>query len=118
MCCTDDHIGPPPEWHRDHDDASLTDYPRLPGGLHWGQGSAALALALWAAVLGLPAEPGPRPVSTEGGQGRAELAWRHGDDIPSRMWRQLAALDPGGGLGDMLSGYGGRKPLREHPPRT
>lgn len=106
MCCGPDHIGPPPEWLRDHDDGCLTDYPRLPEGLRWGQGSAPMALALWDR-LGLTAPaPGSRPVSTEGGHGRAEPGARLGDDIPSKTWRELNATpDGGGGLGDQLAGF-------------
>lgn len=107
MCCENDHIGPPPEWLRDFDDQCLPDYPRLPGGVRWGQGSAALSLALWHA-LGLTAdrERGPRPVSTQGGRGRAEPGARFGDDIPSKTWRELHATpDGGGGLGEQLGGF-------------
>jgi hypothetical protein len=94
VCCQPDHIGPPPEWHRDHDDRCLPDYPRAAA-----VPPAALALRLWDACGLTAPEPGPRPVSTEDGHGRAlpqNLLHRHLRYADMRA--ELAGYDPGGGL--------------------
>lgn len=64
MCCQPDHVGPDPEWYADTDGIPL-DYPRAR--------VTAATLATWARLLGPHAFDGSalRPVSTEGGSGRA-----------------------------------------------
>lgn len=69
MCCSPDHVGAPPEWHRE-----LTDAP-LPVPV---PGITPATLAAWARLL----EPrafieSTAPVSSEGGSGRAVPTVHH-----------------------------------------
>jgi hypothetical protein len=110
MCCSEDHIGPPPEWQyladREGDTGILPERAALPlTGARVGRGD----LAALAAVL-QPAPghaPGPRPVSTEGGQGRALPTFRRTPDgAPMRDddWaEQMAAYSAGDGEPDWAS---------------
>jgi hypothetical protein len=74
MCCTPEHLGPPPEWQREYDGEVISD------GLVPPSVSAAEGLNVLASVLhpahqrGSGPGRGPRPRSTEGGQGRALLS--------------------------------------------
>lgn len=74
MCCSADHIGPPPGWYEpDIDDVDLPAPPRV----------SAHTLEVWAGLLG--SSPRPRPVSSSGGGGRALPHRRLGDqDIRER----------------------------------
>jgi hypothetical protein len=104
VCCEPGHIGPPPEWYRDAADQAPP-LRRLPSG-------AALAVMLWQLVL--PArEPGPRPVSTEGGHGRAKLHPRWLGEDAEEDWTAALPADPGG-LG--LAGWLGD--TRNYPKET
>lgn|SRR5215472_15482885 len=62
------------------------------------------ARALTAAMVGLwgARPPRPRPISTEGGRGRAEPATRLGDDIGSQAWRELQRVPEGGDWLDQM----------------
>ena len=64
MCCESGHVGAPPEWHKEDAGEVIHEGRWLP--------TAAQSVAWWRRQFA-PPEPGPRPVSTEGGQGRALL---------------------------------------------
>lgn len=69
MCCSPDHLGAPPEWHRE----AAAEADERPGEvIPPPPRVTAATLAAWARFLG-NRPPGPRPASTEGGQGRALL---------------------------------------------
>lgn len=77
MCCSPDHLGSPPEWRNELAAEGLA--PPLPRPR-----VTAADLAAWGRLLG-DRPRGPRPVSTEGGQGHAwpVARWlRHGEAGP------------------------------------
>lgn len=98
MCCSPDHLGAPPEWRNELAAEGLAaplPRPRV----------AAADLDAWARLLG-PRPRGPRPTSTEDGQGRALLTalWVPGGVGPGAVrdregWTwDLEAPDSGGPL--------------------
>lgn len=93
MCCSPDHVGAPPEWHRELADAPVPVPVR-------GRGVSPATLAAWVRLL----EPrafieSAAPGSTEGGSGRAVPTaygppprphYRH----PPPSFTELAAWNP------------------------
>jgi hypothetical protein len=84
MCCEPSHTGPPPGWHDDSGSETrwpLADHENDAGQLPGDPRVGPAALTALAAII-QPApghRPGPRPCSTEGGQGRAIPS--HGEDV-------------------------------------
>jgi hypothetical protein len=86
MCCSAEHVGPPPEWYRELADEPIP-APRV---------SPAEGLAYLAAIIHDKHQrgsgPGRRAVSTEKGQGRALPTWRRHGGVPVREDDQLDQL--------------------------
>lgn len=112
MCCEPDHIGPPPGWYDGTTEVeTLAEVRRR-------------QLAALASILKPPdqSDPGPRPrtgprpVSTEDGQGRALITMRHPNGIRER-WEDWH--NPVSGGGDLYL-PGGTNPGSwvAHPPRN
>lgn len=86
MCCEPSHLGPPPEWRREQAGEVIREgrWPSVP--------SVAEGLAALASIChpGHQEADRPRPVSTEGGQGRALLS---NFLRPGERYEDLAELD-------------------------
>lgn len=100
MCCGPDHIGPPPGWYAGT--AEVESLAEVQARVR--AAPMALQLAALASVLqphgqadpGPRPRTGPRPVSTEGGNGRA-LITRHGPRGEPDRFQDWAGLIEGGG---------------------